>query len=135
LLIILAVIVLGALKMARQWEQAVVLRAGKFLAVRGPGLFWIIPVLDTVAAMIDTRLLRKTIDGKTKEWGIVVKSVEIRDVTIPTALQDAMSREAQAERERQARVILSAAEAEIAHSFFRGGAELRRQPSRSTCVA
>jgi regulator of protease activity HflC (stomatin/prohibitin superfamily) len=79
--------------------------------------------------------LRKTIDAKTEEWGIVVKSVEIRDVTIPTALQDAMSREAQAERERQARVILSAAEAEIAHSFFRGGAELRRQPSRSTCVA
>jgi regulator of protease activity HflC (stomatin/prohibitin superfamily) len=56
LLIILAVIVLAALKMARQWEQAVVLRADKFLAVRGPGLFWIIPVLDTVAAMIDTRL-------------------------------------------------------------------------------
>jgi regulator of protease activity HflC (stomatin/prohibitin superfamily) len=56
LLIILAVIVLAALKMARQWEQAVVLRAGKFLTVRGPGLFWIIPVLDTVAAMIDTRL-------------------------------------------------------------------------------
>jgi regulator of protease activity HflC (stomatin/prohibitin superfamily) len=206
LLIILAVIVLGALKMARQWEQAVVLRAGKFLAVRGPGLFWIIPVLDTVAAMIDTRLrttqfvaeqtltkdtvpvdvdaiifwmvtdvrraalevasyeeaifwaaqttlremigaadlamllsnrkavdeeLRKTIDAKTEEWGIVVKSVEIRDVTIPTALRDAMSREAQAERERQARVILGAAEAEIAHSFCRGGAELRRQPSRA----
>jgi hypothetical protein len=56
LLIILAVIVLAALKMARQWEQAVVLRAAKFLAVRGPGLFWIIPVLDTVAAMIDTHL-------------------------------------------------------------------------------
>ncbi len=61
--------------------------------------------------------LRKTIDAKTEEWGIVVKSVEIRDVTIPAALQDAMSREAQAERERQARVILGAAEAEIAHSF------------------
>src|SRR6267378_215799 len=61
--------------------------------------------------------LRQTIDGKTAEWGIVVKSVEIRDVTIPSALQDAMSREAQAQRERQARVILGAAEAEIAHSF------------------
>ncbi|HXO92357.1 MAG TPA: SPFH domain-containing protein, partial [Stellaceae bacterium] len=61
--------------------------------------------------------LRKTIDAKSEEWGIVVKSVEIRDVTIPAALQDAMSREAQAQRERQARVILGAAEAEIAHSF------------------
>jgi regulator of protease activity HflC (stomatin/prohibitin superfamily) len=192
LLIVLAVIVLAALKMARQWEQAVILRAGKFLAVRGPGLFWIVPILDNITALIDTRLrttqflaeqtltkdtvpvdvdaiifwmvtdvrraalevasygeaiswaaqtslremigaadlamllsnrkavdeeLRKTIDAKTEEWGIVVKSVEIRDVTIPAALQDAMSREAQAERERQARVILGAAEAEIAHSF------------------
>jgi len=192
LLIVLAVFVLAALKMARQWEQAVVLRAGKFLAVRGPGLFWIVPILDNITALIDTRLrttqflaeqtltkdtvpvdvdaiifwmvtdvrraalevasygeaiswaaqtslremigaadlamllsnrkavdeeLRKTIDAKTEEWGIVVKSVEIRDVTIPAALQDAMSREAQAERERQARVILGAAEAEIAHSF------------------
>ena len=192
ILIVWAVIVLAALRMAQQWEQAVVLRAGKFLAVKGPGLFWIVPILDSVTALIDTRLrttqfvaeqtltkdtvpvdvdaiifwmvtdvrraalevasygeaiswaaqtslremigaadlamllsnrkaideeLRQTIDGKTAEWGIVVKSVEIRDVTIPSALQDAMSREAQAERERQARVILGAAEAEIAHSF------------------
>ena len=56
LLILLAVIVLAALKMARQWEQAVVLRAGKFLGVRGPGLSWIVPVLDNIAALIDTRL-------------------------------------------------------------------------------
>jgi regulator of protease activity HflC (stomatin/prohibitin superfamily) len=192
MLIVLAVIVLAALRMAQQWEEAVVLRAGKFLAVKGPGLFWIVPILDSVTALIDTRLrttqfvaeqtltkdtvpvdvdaiifwmvtdvrraalevasygeaiswaaqtslremigaadlamllsnrkaideeLRQTIDDKTGEWGIVVKSVEIRDVTIPAALQDAMSREAQAERERQARVILGAAEAEIAHSF------------------
>jgi regulator of protease activity HflC (stomatin/prohibitin superfamily) len=192
ILIVLAVIVLAALRMAQQWEEAVVLRAGKFLAVKGPGLFWIVPILDSVTALIDTRLrttqfvaeqtltkdtvpvdvdaiifwmvtdvrraalevasygeaiswaaqtslremigaadlamllsnrkaideeLRQTIDGKTAEWGIVVKSVEIRDVTIPAALQDAMSREAQAQRERQARVILGAAEAEIAHSF------------------
>ena len=55
LLIVLALIVLAALKMARQWEQAVVLRAGKFLAVRGPGLFWIVPILDNVTALIDTR--------------------------------------------------------------------------------
>ena len=192
LLIILAVIMLAALKMARQWEQAVVLRAGKFLAVRGPGLFWIVPILDNIAALIDTRLrttqfvaeqtltkdtvsvdvdaiifwivtevkraalevasygeaiswaaqtslretigaadlamllsnrraadeeLRKTIDAKTADWGIRVRSVEIRDVRIPVALQDAMSRQAQAERERQARVILSMAEAEIADKF------------------
>ena len=192
LLILLAVIVLTALKMARQWEQAVVLRAGKFLGVRGPGLFWIVPVLDNIAALIDTRLrttqfvaeqtltkdtvpvdvdaiifwivtdvkraalevasygeaiswaaqtslretigaadlamllsnrraadeeLRKTIDAKTADWGIRVRSVEIRDVRIPVALQDAMSRQAQAERERQARVILSTAEAEIADKF------------------
>jgi len=192
LLIVSAVIVLAALKMARQWEQAVVLRAGKFLAVRGPGLFWIVPVLDSIVALIDTRLrttqfvaeqtltrdtvpvdvdaiifwivtdvkraaleiasygeaiswaaqtslretigaadlamllsnrraadeeLCKTIDAKTAEWGIRVRSVEIRDVRIPVALQDAMSRQAQAERERQARVILSTAEAEIADKF------------------
>ena len=191
-LVVLAVIVLVALKMAQQWQQAVVLRAGKFLAVRGPGLFWIVPILDNVAALIDTRLrttqfiaeqtltrdtvpvdvdaiifwivtdvrraalevasyeemiswvaqtslretigaadlarllsnrraadeeLRATIDAKTADWGISVKSVEIRDVRIPVALQDAMSREAQAERERQARVILSTAEAEIANKF------------------
>jgi regulator of protease activity HflC (stomatin/prohibitin superfamily) len=191
-LIGLAAIVLAALRMAQQWEQAVVLRAGKFLAVRGPGLFWIVPILDRVAAVIDTRLrttqfiaeqtltkdtvpvdvdaiifwivrdvkraalevasygeaiawaaqtslretigaadlamllsnrkaadaeLRQTIDAKTADWGISVKSVEIRDVKIPVALQDAMSRQAQAERERQARVILGAAEAQIADKF------------------
>ena len=192
LLTLVAAIVFAALKMARQWEQAVVLRAGKFLAVKGPGLFWIVPILDNIAALIDTRLrttqfvaeqtltrdtvpvdvdaiifwivtdvkraalevasygdaiswaaqtslretigaadlamllsnrraadeeLRKTIDAKTSDWGIRVRSVEIRDVRIPVALQDAMSRQAQAERERQARVILSTAEAEIADKF------------------
>jgi regulator of protease activity HflC (stomatin/prohibitin superfamily) len=203
MLIVLAVIVLAALRMAQQWEEAVVLRAGKFLAVKGPGLFWIVPILDSVTALIDTRLrttqfvaeqtltkdtvpvdvdaiifwmvtdvrraalevasygeaiswaaqtslremigaadlamllsnrkaideeLRQTIDDKTGEWGIVVKSVEIRDVTIPAALQDAMSREAQAERERQARVILGAAEAEIAHSFAEAGLSYADNP-------
>jgi regulator of protease activity HflC (stomatin/prohibitin superfamily) len=203
LLIVLAVIVLAALKMARQWEQAVVLRAGKFLAVRGPGLFWIVPILDNVTALIDTRLrttqfvaeqtltkdtvpvdvdaiifwivtdvkraalevasygeaiswaaqtslretigaadlamllsnrraadeeLRNTIDTKTADWGIRVRSVEIRDVRIPVALQDAMSRQAQAERERQARVILSTAEAEIAHSFAEAACTYANNP-------
>ena len=191
-LIVLAVLALASLKMARQWEQAVVLRAGKFLGVKGPGLFWIVPVLDNIAALVDTRLrttqfiaeqtltrdtvpvdvdaiifwivsdvkraalevanygeaiswaaqtslremigaadltmlltnrkaadqeLRHTIYAKTANWGIDVRSVEIRDVSIPGALQNAMSRQAQAERERQARVILGAAEAEIAQKF------------------
>jgi regulator of protease activity HflC (stomatin/prohibitin superfamily) len=191
-LIALAGIVLAALKMAQQWERAIVLRAGRFHAVKGPGLFAIVPILDNIAAVIDTRVrttqfiaertltkdtvpvdvdaiifwmvvdakraalevvnygeaiawaaqtslremigandlamllsnrkamdedLRNTIHAKTTNWGIDVKSVEIRDVKIPVALQDAMSREAQAERERHARVILGAAEAEIAHSF------------------
>ena len=191
-LVILAVTVLTALKMAQQWERAIVLRAGRFLAVKGPGLFVIVPILDSVAAIVDTRLrttqfvaertltrdtvpvdvdaiifwtvvdakraalevvsygdaiawaaqtslremiggadlamllsnrkamdaeLRGSIYAKTADWGIDVKSVEIRDVKIPVALQDAMSRQAQAERERQARVILGAAEAEIADKF------------------
>jgi regulator of protease activity HflC (stomatin/prohibitin superfamily) len=191
-LIILAVIVLAALRIAQQWEQAVILRAGKFLGVKGPGLFGIVPILDRIAAVIDTRLrttqfvaeqtltkdtvpvdvdaiifwivrdvkraalevasyedaiswaaqtslremigsadltmllsnrrvideqLRLSIDAKTANWGIDVRSVEIRDVRIPVALQDAMSRQAQAERERQARVILGTAEAEIAQKF------------------
>jgi regulator of protease activity HflC (stomatin/prohibitin superfamily) len=191
-LIASAVIVFTALKMARQWERAIVLRAGRFLAVRGPGLFTIVPILDAVTAIIDTRVrtiqfvaeqtltkdtvpvdvvailfwtvtdpkraalevvdyrqavewaaqtslreaigvnelgvllsnrkaidadLREAISVKTAGWGIEIKSVEIRDVRIPVALQDAMSRQAQAERERQARVILGTAEAEIANKF------------------
>jgi regulator of protease activity HflC (stomatin/prohibitin superfamily) len=192
ILIVLAVLALASLKMARQWERAIVLRAGKFTGVKGPGVFWIIPILDNVAAIIDTRLrttqfvaeqtltkdtvpvdvdaiifwlvtnaqraalevasyvdaiswaaqtslremigsaeltvllsnrkaiderLRLSIDAKTANWGIDVRSVEIRDVKIPVPLQDAMSRQAQAERERQARVILGTAEAEIAQKF------------------
>jgi regulator of protease activity HflC (stomatin/prohibitin superfamily) len=191
-LIVAAVVVFAALKMAQQWERAVVLRAGRFRAVKGPGIFAIVPILDTIAAVIDTRVrttqfvaeqtltkdtvpvdvdaiifwtvvdakraalevvnyreaigwaaqtslremiganelamllsnrktldadLREAIQAKTAGWGIDVKSVEIRDVRIPVALQDAMSRQAQAERERQARVILGAAEAEIANKF------------------
>jgi regulator of protease activity HflC (stomatin/prohibitin superfamily) len=192
ILIVLAVLALASLKMARQWERAIVLRAGKFTSVKGPGVFWIIPILDNVAAIIDTRVrttqfvaeqtltkdtvpvdvdaiifwlvtnaqraalevasyvdaiswaaqtslremigsaeltvllsnrkaiderLRLSIDAKTANWGIDVRSVEIRDVKIPVPLQDAMSRQAQAERERQARVILGTAEAEIAQKF------------------
>jgi regulator of protease activity HflC (stomatin/prohibitin superfamily) len=188
----LAVIIAASLKMARAWERFVILRAGKLHGVRGPGLFLIVPVLDSVTAVIDERIqttafnaeqaltkdtvpvnvdaiifwqvhdaesaalkitdyrqavdrvaqtslremigasmladllsdrraadekLREEIGRKIAAWGVTVASVEIRDVAIPVALQDAMSRQAQAERERQARVILGAAEAEIAGRF------------------
>jgi regulator of protease activity HflC (stomatin/prohibitin superfamily) len=203
ILIVLAVIVFASLKMARQWEKAVILRAGKFTAVKGPGLFGIIPILDNITAWVDTRIrttqfvaeqtltkdtvpvdvdaiifwvvtdvrraalevanygaavawaaqtslremigaadlatllsnrqaadeqLRKTIDAKTTDWGISVRSVEIRDVKIPVALQDAMSRQAQAERERQARVILGSAEAEIAQKFVQAAETYANNP-------
>jgi regulator of protease activity HflC (stomatin/prohibitin superfamily) len=204
ILIVLAVIVFAALKMARQWEKAVILRAGKFTAVKGPGLFGIIPILDNIAAWVDTRIrttqfvaeqtltkdtvpvdvdaiifwvvvdvrraalevasygaavawaaqtslremigaadlatllsnrqaadeqLRKTIDAKTTDWGISVRSVEIRDVKIPVALQDAMSRQAQAERERHARVLLGQAEQEVAIKFVEAAEIYARSPA------
>jgi regulator of protease activity HflC (stomatin/prohibitin superfamily) len=188
----LAAVISQSLKMANTWEKFVVLRAGKLQGVKGAGLFAIIPVVDTVVAVIDERIqttafnaeqaltrdtvpvnvdaiifwhvhdaqkaalaitdYRQAIDRvaqttlremigasllaallsdrraadhqlcedigrKTVEWGITVRSVEIRDVAIPVALQDAMSRQAQAEREKQARIILGAAEAEIANKF------------------
>jgi regulator of protease activity HflC (stomatin/prohibitin superfamily) len=181
-----------ALKIARQWEKAVVLRLGKFRALQGPGLFWIIPVIDTISNWIDHRVmvtpfnaektltkdtvpvdvdavlfwmvwdaekaalevedyraaiawaaqtalreiigqmdladiligrarmdsdLQKIIDERTTPWGISVQSVEIRDVIIPQGLEDAMSQQAQAERERQSRVILGEAEMQVAGSF------------------
>ena len=181
-----------AIQIARQWEKAVVLRMGKMLGLRGPGLFWIVPILDTITTWIDQRVmvtpfsaektltrdtvpvnvdavlfwlvwdaekaalevenyraaiawasqtalrevigqmtladiligrakmdadLQKIIDERTTPWGITVQSVEIRDVVIPADLEDAMSRQAQAERERQARVILGESEMQIASSF------------------
>src|SRR5579884_2397440 len=202
-LLVVAVVVLAALKMAQQWEKAVVLRAGKFHAVKGPGLFGVVPILDSVTALVDTRVrttqfvaeqtltkdtvpidvdaiifwivtdarqaalavadyrqaiawaaqtslremigaadlatllsnrkaadeeLRQTIDAKTEDWGINVRSVEIRDIKIPVALQDAMSRQAQAERERQARVILGTAEAEIAEKFVQAAETYANNP-------
>jgi regulator of protease activity HflC (stomatin/prohibitin superfamily) len=191
-LVVVAVTIAFALKMANTWQKFVILRAGKLRGVKGPGLFLIIPVIDSVVAVIDERiqttafsaeealtkdtvpvnmdaiifwfvndaqkaalnitnyreaidrvaqtslremigssmlsallsersvadeLLRSEIGRKTADWGISVKSVEIRDVAIPVALQDAMSRQAQAEREKQARVILGSAEAAIAGQF------------------
>jgi regulator of protease activity HflC (stomatin/prohibitin superfamily) len=192
LVIVLAVLIAAALKMANTWQKFVILRAGRLLGVKGPGLFVIIPVIDSVVAVIDERIqttafsaeqaltkdtvpvnvdaiifwnvhdaqkaalnitdykmaidrvaqtslremigasmlsallseresadriLREEIGRKTADWGISVKSVDIRDVAIPVALQDAMSRQAQAEREKQARVILGSAEAAIAGQF------------------
>ena len=187
-----ALVVAASLKMANAWEKFVVLRAGKLQGVRGPGLFLIMPVIDSVIAVIDQRIqttgfnaeraltrdtvpvnvdaiifwrvhdarqaaleitdyrtaidrvaqtslremigssmlsallsdrraaderLRGEIAAKTNDWGISVTSVEIRDVAIPEALQDAMSRQAQAEREKEARVILGSAELAIADQF------------------
>jgi regulator of protease activity HflC (stomatin/prohibitin superfamily) len=181
-----------SLQMANAWQKFVVLRAGKLQGVKGPGLFWIFPILDRVTAIIDERIqttafnaekaltrdtvpvnvdaiifwrvhdaesaalkitdyrmaidrvaqtslremigssllsallaerkaaderLRAAIGEKTLIWGITVSSVEIRDVAIPEALQDAMSRQAQAEREKEARVILGSAEVAIAGQF------------------
>jgi regulator of protease activity HflC (stomatin/prohibitin superfamily) len=193
----LAALVASSLKMANVWQKFVILRMGKLQSVRGAGLFIIIPVLDTVVAIIDERIqtnafnaeqaltrdtvpvnvdaiifwhvhdaekaalaitnyreaidrvaqtslremigssmlaallsdrkdaderLKLEIGQKTAPWGISVTSVEIRDVAIPEALQNAMSRQAQAEREKQARVILGSAEAEIASKFVEAAA-------------
>ena len=181
-----------SLRVADEWEKAVVLRVGKYKGLKGPGHFWLIPLVDSVAYWIDQRVvatpfmaeqtltrdtvpvnvdailfwmvwdpekaalevenyqeavawtaqtalrdvvgrsmlsdllagreqldhvLQDIIDKRTEPWGITVQSVEIRDVVIPELLQDAMSREAQAERERRARIILGTAETEIAHRF------------------
>ena len=187
-----AIVVALSLKMANTWQKFVVLRAGKLQGVKGPGLFWIFPVLDQVVAVIDERIqttafnaeqaltkdtvpvnvdaiifwrvhdsraaaleitdyrtaidriaqtslremigasmlsallselksaderLRGEIGRKTEAWGVSVSAVEIRDVSIPEALQDAMSREAQAEREKQARIILGSAEVAVSRQF------------------
>lgn len=200
----IAVIVMLSLKMANTWEKFVILRAGKLHAVKGPGLFGIIPVVDNIVAIIDERIqttafnaeqaltrdtvpvnvdavifwhvhdaqkaalaitnfqqaidrvaqtslremigssmlaallserkqadlqLCESIGKKTIAWGITVGSVEIRDVAIPVALQDAMSRQAQAEREKQARIILGSAEAEIAGKFVAAAKIYAGQPA------
>jgi regulator of protease activity HflC (stomatin/prohibitin superfamily) len=187
------VLVRLSLLMAKQWERAVVLRLGKLHAIRGPGMFMIVPFVDSVTAWIDQRIqttpfnaeqaltrdtvpvnidailfwqihdperaaleitdyrqailrvaqttlremigssplsailserqaadlqLKEDIGRKTAEWGIAAVSVELRDVAIPAELQDAMSRQAQAEREKQARIILGSAEQEVAQKFL-----------------
>jgi hypothetical protein len=183
---------LFAIRVAEQWEKAAVLRLGRYIGLRGPGIFMIIPVIDEISLYVDQRVrvvevnaesaltrdtvpvnvdaivfwlvwnaeksilevvnfneaitmsaqtalresigrhdlaqmiteretlgreLQRILDEKTNPWGITVQSVEIRDVHIPQALEDAMSRQAQAERERQARIILGTAETDISSKF------------------
>ena len=201
---ILAFIVSYSVKVADQWDRAVVLRLGRFRALQGPGLFFIIPIIETVPYWIDTRViasafkaektltkdtvpvdvdavlfwkvidpkkaaldvadyvsaiswasqtalrdvigktmlsdmlegrekisneLQKIIDVRTEPWGINVISVEVKDVLIPSALQDAMSMQAQAERERQARVILGDSERQIAEKFVEAANTYASSPS------
>ena len=191
-------------RIAKQWERAGVLRLGKFVGLKGPGLFWIVPFIDTVSSWIDqrtittgfaaeqtltsdtvpvnvdavlfwmvhdpqkaalevqeysqavswaaqtalrdiigrtelTQLLRgrerietelqALIDARSNPWGVTVSSVEMRDVVIPAALQDAMSREAQAAREKAARIILGEAELAIAHSFAEAAKQYQNNPT------
>ena len=190
--VIVALVVSSSIKVADQWEKVVVLRLGRFRSLEGPGLFFIIPIVESVAYWIDTRVITATfkaektltkdtvpvdvdavlfwkvvdpkmaalgvadyvsainwasqtalrdiigktaladmlegrekisrelqsvIDARTEPWGVNVISVELKDVLIPAALQDAMSMQAQAERERQARVILGDSERQIAEKF------------------
>jgi regulator of protease activity HflC (stomatin/prohibitin superfamily) len=201
---LVALIVSSAIKIANQWEKAVVLRLGRFHSLRGPGLFFIIPVIDTVAYWIDIRVittsftaektltkdtvpvdvdavlfwkvldakkaaleiaeyksainwasqtalrdvigktmlsemlegrdkmsdkLQRIIDERTEPWGINVISVEVKDVLIPSSLQDAMSMQAQAERERQARVILGDSERQVAEKFGEAAKTYENNPT------
>ena len=191
-------------KVAKQWERAVVLRLGKYVGLRGPGLFWIVPFIESVSSWIDQRVittnfkaeetltsdtvpvnvdavlfwmvydpekaalevqdyalavswaaqtalrdiigrtylsdllrgrekieadLQKLIDERSNPWGVTVQSVEMRDIVIPTSLQDAMSREAQASREKQARIILGQAEVEIANLFAEASKSYHDNPT------
>src|SRR6188508_1209602 len=202
--VILGLILMQSPQVARQWERAVVLKLGRFVGLRGPGLFWIVPFVDRVSSWIDQRTittsfaaeqtltsdtvpvnvdavlfwmvhdaqkaalevqdyaqavswaaqtalrdiigrtaladllrgrerieaeLQHLIDQRSNPWGVTVSSVEMRDVVIPVALQDAMSRQAQAAREKQARIILGEAELAIAHSFSEAAKEYHNNPT------
>jgi len=201
---IVASIVANAIKVADQWERVVVLRLGKFRSLEGPGLFFIVPILETVPYRIDTRVisgtfkaeqtmtrdtvpvdvdavlfwkvvdpkmaaldvadygsainwaaqtalrdvigktmlsdmlegrdklsaeLQRIIDARAEPWGVNVISVELKDVRIPAALQDAMSMQAQAERERQARVILGDSERQVAEKFVEAAKSYAENPN------
>jgi regulator of protease activity HflC (stomatin/prohibitin superfamily) len=202
--IVAGIYFLLAIKIVRQWEKVAVLRLGRYVGLRGPGLCHIVPIVDTLSPYVDQRVrvasvsaestltrdtvpvnvdaivfwmvwnaeksilevedfvqaitlsaqtalresigrhelsqmiteretlghqLQQILDEKTTPWGITVQSVEIRDVKIPQALEDAMSRQAQAERERQARNTLGQAETEIADKFAAAAATYRNDPT------
>lgn len=202
--LIIGLVLMQSPKVAKQWEKAVVLRLGKFIGLHGPGLFWIVPFIDSVSSWIDQRVittsfaaeqtltsdtvpvnvdavlfwmvydaekaalevqqyqdavswaaqtalrdiigrtslsdllrgreqiedqLQELIDGRCNPWGVTVQSVEMRDVIIPDALQDAMSREAQATREKAARIILGEAEVEIAKLFQTASVSYHENPT------
>ena len=204
ILVLVAALIPQSLLLANQWERVVLLRLGKLHAICGPGLFVIIPFVDTIASWIDQRihtteinakqaltkdtvpvnidavvfwqvhdperaaleiadyrqaitrvsqtslremvgssllstllsdrkqgdaLLCQEIGRKTAEWGVAVSSVEIRDIGVPPSLQDAMSRQAQADRERLARVLLGQAEQEVAQKFVEAAETYARSPS------
>jgi regulator of protease activity HflC (stomatin/prohibitin superfamily) len=195
---------LYAIKVVRQWEKVALLRLGRYIGLRGPGIFVIVPVIETLSPFVDQRVrvssvtaestlsrdtvpvdvdaivfwlvwnaekailevenyldaitmsaqtalresigrhelaqmitdretlgreLQRILDEKTNPWGITVQSVEVRDVRIPPGLQDAMSRQAQAERERQARIILGQAETEISANFVQAAAAYSENPT------
>jgi regulator of protease activity HflC (stomatin/prohibitin superfamily) len=203
-IMVVGVVIMQSPKIAQQWERGVVLRLGRFVGLRGPGLFWIVPFVDSVSSWIDQRTittgfaaeqtltsdtvpvnvdavlfwmvhdaekaalevqnyrtaiswaaqtalrdiigrtaltdllrgrerieadLQHLIDQRSTPWGVTVSAVEMRDVVIPVALQDAMSREAQAAREKQARIILGQAEMEIAHSFQQAAKSYHDDPT------
>lgn len=203
-LLAIAFSLLMGIQVARQWEKAVVLRLGKFKGLKGPGVFMLLPIIDSASSWIDHRVmvtpfsaektltrdtvpvdvdavlfwvvwdaekaalevedyrtaiawaaqtalrevigqkalaeiligrammdaeLQRIIDERTTPWGITVQSVEIRDVIIPQDLEDSMSRQAQAERERQARVILGESEMQIAHSFAEASIAYQNNPT------
>jgi regulator of protease activity HflC (stomatin/prohibitin superfamily) len=194
---------LAAIKVVNQWEKVAVLRFGRFKGLRGPGVFLIIPVVETLSRFVDQRVrvttvsaestltrdtvpvnvdaivfwlvwnaekaifevedfieaitlgsqtalresigrhalaqmiteretmgheLQRILDEKTTPWGITVQSVEIRDVQIPQALENAMSQQAQADRERQARVILGDAEVQVSEQFSKAAEMYRDNP-------
>jgi regulator of protease activity HflC (stomatin/prohibitin superfamily) len=194
---------LFAIKVVQQWEKVALFRLGRYVGLRGPGLFHIVPVVETLSPYVDQRVrvasvsaestltrdtvpvnvdaivfwlvwnaekailevenfmeaitlsaqtalresigrhelaqmiteretlgreLQRILDEKTNPWGITVQSVEVRDVRIPLGLEDAMSRQAQAERERQARIILGRAETEISNSFVQAAAAYAENP-------
>ena len=200
---LLGLYLLFAIRIVRQWEKGVKLRFGSYAGLRGPGVFVIVPVVETLGIFVDQRVrvanvsaestltrdtvpvdvdaivfwlvwnaekavlevenyleaitlsaqtalresigrhelaqlvadremlgreLQRILDEKTTSWGITVQSVEVRDVRIPQGLQDAMSRQAQAERERQARIILGQAEKEISDSFVQAAAAYNENP-------